>query len=181
MTSDPFQQCDVIKASSTTVCSLKSSISVLNHLRSDLEKIETAMTSYEQLNSSASSTAVGQEQILAIKQGKKDGGIKVVAKNNPVTSERLPAIYANQFIDNPGVARGNVAASVDTPDGDREWAGKVKDYVCYLDTPKIPPKANEARLCRHRSNSIFFSGTQTETDRSIHGMSMSGSETWGST
>ncbi|KAK1144499.1 hypothetical protein N8T08_005372 [Aspergillus melleus] len=87
------------------------------------------MASYEQLNSSASSTAVGQEQILAIKQGKKDGGIKVVAKNDPVTSERLPAIYANQFIDNPGVARGNVAASVDTPDGDREWAGKVKDYT----------------------------------------------------
>lgn len=87
------------------------------------------MPSYNNFNSLASSTAVGQKQTAETKQGKRDGGIKIVAKNNPLTAEHLPAMYTDQFIENPGVARGNVAVSVDKPDGDSEWLSKVKEYV----------------------------------------------------
>lgn len=87
------------------------------------------MPSYEELNSSVSPTALGQGQIAEIKEGKKDGGVKIVARNSHVTSERLPAIYTDQFIESPGLARGNAAVSVDKPDGDREWVRGVKEYV----------------------------------------------------
>ncbi|KAG2412871.1 hypothetical protein HFD88_010428 [Aspergillus terreus] len=87
------------------------------------------MPSYEELNSSVSPTTLGQGQIAEIKEGKKDGGVKIVARNSHVTSERLPAIYTDQFIENPGLARGNAAVSVDKPDGDREWVRGVKEYT----------------------------------------------------
>ncbi|EAU30398.1 hypothetical protein ATEG_09261 [Aspergillus terreus NIH2624] len=87
------------------------------------------MPSYEELNSSVSPTALGQGQIAEIKEGKKDGGVKIVARNSHVTSERLPAIYTDQFIESPGLARGNAAVSVDKPDGDREWVRGVKEYT----------------------------------------------------
>ncbi|GES58085.1 calcium binding protein Caleosin [Aspergillus terreus] len=87
------------------------------------------MPSYEELNSSVSPTTLGQGQIAEIKEGKKDGGVKIVARNSHVTSERLPAIYTDQFIESPGLARGNAAVSVDKPDGDREWVRGVKEYT----------------------------------------------------
>jgi hypothetical protein len=81
---------------------------------------------------SMSATAIGQQQITDIKKGKKDGGIKVVAAKSKVTSQRLPATFTDQFIENPGLARSNLAASVDKPDGDQGWRDKVKEYVCIF-------------------------------------------------
>ncbi|KAL4890306.1 Caleosin related protein-domain-containing protein [Aspergillus ambiguus] len=87
------------------------------------------MPSYNDYNSSLTPTDIGQGQIAEIREGKKDGGIKIVARNSHVTSSRLPAVYTDQFIESPGVARGNAAISVNMPSGDREWVQTVKEYT----------------------------------------------------
>ncbi|CRG87595.1 putative peroxygenase 3 [Talaromyces islandicus] len=80
---------------------------------------------------SMSATAIGQQQITDIKNGKKDNDIeiKVVASKAKVTSQRLPATFTDQFIKNPGLARSNLAVSVDKPNGDLEWRSRVKNYT----------------------------------------------------
>ncbi|PYH91851.1 caleosin domain protein [Aspergillus ellipticus CBS 707.79] len=42
------------------------------------------------------------------------------AKNCPATKTRPPATYTTDYIDKPGVARGNTAISIDRPDGAEE-------------------------------------------------------------
>jgi hypothetical protein len=62
--------------------------------------------------------------------GNKDNDdIAVVAKEAPVTKERVPATYTKYSIKDPGVARADVAVSIDKPNGDQEWASKVGDHV----------------------------------------------------
>ena len=55
--------------------------------------------------------------------------ITVVAKEAPITVKRIPATHINAAIDNPGVARADIAVSIDKPSGDQEWASKVRGYV----------------------------------------------------
>ncbi|RAQ52827.1 calcium binding protein Caleosin [Aspergillus flavus] len=55
--------------------------------------------------------------------------INVVAKEAPITVKRIPATHINEAIDNPGVARADVAVSIEKPSGDQEWANKVRGYT----------------------------------------------------
>jgi hypothetical protein len=53
----------------------------------------------------------------------------VVADKTPVTKERLPAMNVGDMVPSPGVARADVAASLEKPDGDVDWAKKNAGYT----------------------------------------------------
>ncbi|KAJ5982365.1 hypothetical protein N7451_012465, partial [Penicillium sp. IBT 35674x] len=49
----------------------------------------------------------------------------VVSEKSYITGRRLPAVFLANVIKNPGVARANVAVSVDKLGGDLEWAKRM--------------------------------------------------------
>lgn len=51
---------------------------------------------------------------------------------NCPSTRRTPALYAHEYIEKPGVARGNLAASTSRPHGDTGHMRKYRVYVCSL-------------------------------------------------
>lgn len=52
----------------------------------------------------------------------------ITVANCPPT-KRVPAIHADEYIQKPGIARGNLAASTDSPHGDEEYSKKHRNFV----------------------------------------------------
>ncbi|RAK95824.1 caleosin family protein [Aspergillus ibericus CBS 121593] len=56
-------------------------------------------------------------------------GFPTSAPKCPATDSRPPARYTNDYIEKPGVPRGNAAASIDRPDGDEDYAKRYGDFT----------------------------------------------------
>ncbi|BCR88384.1 caleosin family protein [Aspergillus chevalieri] len=52
----------------------------------------------------------------------------ITVANCPPT-HRVPAIHADEYIEKPGIARGNLAASTDNPHGDEEYSRKYRKFT----------------------------------------------------
>ncbi|EYE95639.1 caleosin family protein [Aspergillus ruber CBS 135680] len=52
----------------------------------------------------------------------------ITVANCPPT-KRVPAIHADEYIQKPGIARGNLAASTDSPHGDEEYSKKHRNFT----------------------------------------------------
>ncbi|GMF92606.1 unnamed protein product [Aspergillus oryzae] len=91
--------------------------------------------------------------------------ITVVAKEAPITVKRIPATHINEAIDNPGVARADVAVSIEKPSGDQEWANKVRGYVCSNNgnhnIQRLIYNELTSLMDRPLSSSTSYSGTVT--------------------
>lgn len=51
--------------------------------------------------------------------------------SNCPSTQRTPALYASDYIEKPGVARGNLAVSTTRPDGDTEYMKKYPNHVTH--------------------------------------------------
>jgi hypothetical protein len=57
----------------------------------------------------------------------------VSVKHSSVTHRRIPATHADEYIEKPGVSRGNAAVSTEKPYGaDPEYVNKFKDFVRFF-------------------------------------------------
>lgn len=95
--------------------------------------------------------------------------------NCPPT-QRVPAIHADEYIEKPGIARGNLAASTDSPHGDEEYSSKYRKFVSSPLCPRPVKKRQEFdREQRPHCNNTFSSGTAMQTARSTPGTHISAS------
>jgi hypothetical protein len=81
---------------------------------------------------------LGSSKSPTSKRARRTAASRWLLAKSKVASQRLPATFTDQFIGNPGLARSNLAASVDKPDEDQEWRDKVKEYVCILSLFPLP-------------------------------------------
>lgn len=75
-------------------------------------------------------TIKARERKPYIKAAEENNKTVIIADQSYITSERLPAVFLANTIENPGVARANAAVSVEKPEGDLKWARKCDGYVC---------------------------------------------------
>ena len=77
---------------------------------------------------------------------------------NCPSTRRTPALYAYEYIEKPGIARGNLAVSTTRPYGNTEYMKKYRDYVGSLSS------STRAELTKSRPhyNNMFYSGTAME-------------------
>lgn len=61
----------------------------------------------------------------------------ITVANCPPT-KRVPAIHADEYIEKPGIARGNLAASTDSPHGDEEYSKRHRNFVSSLPPSQFP-------------------------------------------
>lgn len=97
------------------------------------------------------------------------------APNCPST-RRTPALYAHEYIEKPGVARGNLAASTTRPHGNTEYMRKYRDYVgSFLSS------STRAELTRSRPhyNNTSYSGTEMAMAWYTPGIHTTGFVIWG--
>jgi hypothetical protein len=84
------------------------------------------------------SATIGSSKSPTSKEARRTAASRWLLAKIKVTSQRLPATFTDQFIENPGLARSNLAESVDKLDGDQEWRDKVKEYVFILTLLSLP-------------------------------------------
>ena len=95
---------------------------------------------------------------------------------NCPSTRRTPALYAHEYIEKPGVARGNLAVSTTRPHGDTEHMRKYRDYVRSFLSPST--RAQLTRVRPHYNNTSY-SGTAMEMVRYIPGIHITGFAIWG--
>lgn len=74
----------------------------------------------------------------------------ITVANCPPT-HRVPAIHADEYIEKPGIARGNLAASTDNPHGDEEYSRKYRKFVS---TPLCPRRVEKTQQLTKNKDSI---------------------------
>jgi len=64
------------------------------------------------------------------------------------TRTRQQAVDTDAYMDKPAIARANIAATADKPDGSPEYSRMLKDYVCFPPvTPPHSPSPIRPTLC----------------------------------
>ncbi|KAJ5981964.1 hypothetical protein N7451_012064 [Penicillium sp. IBT 35674x] len=77
------------------------------------------------LDGARTNTSEVRERQPTLEAAKEKNETMVVSEKSYITGRRLPAVFLANAIKNPGIARANVAVSVDKPGGDLEWAKKM--------------------------------------------------------